>query len=151
MPGSFIAISVPTISSLCWFIEEENAEGEKERKVYGVLTDCDLSSLVDSELRLHENVATADRDSTIHPYMAHELLTETAPVRLYRHNLESLFYIMLLMAARHTIRPPEGKDKPQVTMRESGRLPRQNWFDEPRCDVLGFRREALFILLIAAY
>ena len=46
------------------------------------------------------------------------------------------------MAARHTIGIPEGEKKRRVVMGESRRLPYQNWFDEPRYDVLGLRKRA---------
>ena len=127
---------------MCRFIEEENAEGTKERKVYGVLTDYDLSSLV--EIMNPDYTRTSQQRTGTPPYMAYELLRGTSPIHLYRHDLESLFYIMLLMATRHTIRIPEGEDKPRVTMREPRRLPYQNWFDEPRYDVLGSLKASFF-------
>ena len=78
------------------------------------------------------------------PYMVHELLRETRSLHLYRHDLESLFYTMLLMTVCHTIETPKGEDRPRVVMRESRRLLYQDWPEEPRYDVFGLRKEALF-------
>ena len=64
---------------------------------------------------------------------------------MYRHDLESLFYIMLLTAARHTIETPEGEEKPRVIMRRSGNLPFERWFNQPLFDMLGSLK-ATFLL-----
>jgi hypothetical protein len=116
---------------MCRIIEGENAE----RKVYGVLTDYDLSSWTSLMNSNYEK--TSKQRTGTPPYMAHELLIETSPLHLYRHDLESLFYIMLLMAARHTIGTPEGEKGCRVITRKSKRLPFQDWFNEPRYHVLG--------------
>ena len=110
-------------------------EGKEEWKAYGVLTDYDLSSLTDA-------TETSQQPTGTTPYMAQELLRGRSPLHLYRHDLESLFYIMLLITARHTIETPEGESQPRVVMRRSRRLPYQNWFDELRYDVLGLRKRA---------
>ena len=125
---------------MCRFIKEKNVEGKKEQKVYGVLTDYDLSS--SSDTMNSDYTKTSQQRTGTPPYMAQELLKGTSPLHLYRHDLESLFYIMLLMAARHTIGTPEGEKKPRVVMRGLRGLPYQNWFDEPRYDVLGLRKRA---------
>ena len=57
------------------FIEEMNAKGEPERRVYGVLTDYDLSSWTE-ELTDDYSKTSQERTGTP-PYMAHELLAET--------------------------------------------------------------------------
>ena len=127
---------------MCRFMMEADGEGKEERKVHGVLADYDLSSLVEN-MKLDYTRTSQQRTGTP-PYMAHELLLESSPIHLYRHDLESLFYIMLLMAARHTIRTPAGEAKPRVAMRESRRLPYQDWFDEPRYNMLGLCKWGLF-------
>ena len=43
--------------------------------------------------------------------MAHELLTGESPIHLYRHDVESLFYIILLMCARHTFGYVQTKER----------------------------------------
>ena len=117
------------------FAEQKNAQGSMERRVYGVLTDCDLSSFTATMNSDYKK--TSQQRTGTPPYMAHELLRGTSVLHLYRHDLESLFYIMLLTAARHTIGTPEREDKPGVILRGSGNLPYEDWFNEPRYRVLG--------------
>jgi len=61
-----------------------------------------------------------------------------------RHDVESLFHIMLLMSARHTIGTPEGEEKPRVLMRGSTGLPYQKWFRERNYGSLGSFKESFF-------
>ena len=117
------------------FIEENNARGEMERRVYGVLADYDLSSF--TATMNSDYTKTSQQRTGTPPYMAHELLRGTSPLHLYRHDLESFFYIMLLTAVRHIIGTPEGEDKPRVILRRSWDIPREEWFNEPRYNVLG--------------
>jgi len=124
------------------FIEEVNAEGERVKKVYGVLTDYDLSSWTKS---LNPDcIKTSEQWAGTPPYMAHELLKGTSPIPLYRHDVESLFYIMLSMSARHTIGTPGKEKKPQVVRREPEGLPYQDWFNELRYYTLGLHKGAFF-------
>ena len=120
---------------MCRFIEEKNARGEMERRVYGVLTDYDLSSFT-ATMNLNYKKTSQQRTGTP-PYMAHELLIDESPLHLYRHDLESLFCIMLLTAARHTIKTPERENKPRVIMRRSRNLPFEGWFNESQFGTLG--------------
>jgi hypothetical protein len=80
--------------------------------------------------------------------MAHELLWGPSTTHLYRHDLESLFYIMLLMGARHTIAPakggPDARGKSQVVMRE-GPLPYQTWSSMQDYETLGGIKEHFFL------
>ena len=119
---------------MCRFIEEMNAKGKLERKVYGVLTDYDLSSL--KEALEGDYTRTSQQRTGTPPYMAQELLRGTSATHLYRHDLESLFYIMLLMTARHTIAPTNTAAKFQVVMREGPR-PYQEWFNAQDYNTLG--------------
>lgn len=101
---------------MCRSVKEKKTEGT-ERRVYGVRTDYDLSLWTNA---MNPDYARASQQRTgTPPYMAHELLIGTSDVHLYRHDLESLFYIMLLMSARHTIEPPKGPKRPRVVMRQS--------------------------------
>ena len=109
-------------------------EEEGKPKVYGVLTDYDLSSWTNSMKQ--DYTRTSQQRTGTPPYMAQELLKGESPVHLYRHDVESLFYVMLLMAARHTIGTPEGEEKPRVLMRDSAELPYQKWFDQQDYDSL---------------
>lgn len=115
-----------------------------ESQVHGVLTDYDLSSW--------KTALTADDPKTSQQvigttlYMAQELLKGTSPIHLYRHDLESLFYVMVIIGGHYTIRHT-GEDKSdgderRVVMREDD-SPYQDWF-EGRDYVLGCRK-ATFI------
>ena len=75
--------------------------GEKPKKVYGVLTDYDLSSWTNS--LNPDYTKTSQQRTGTPPYMAQELLRGLSPLHLYRHDVESLFYVMLLVSARHSI------------------------------------------------
>jgi len=123
-------------------IEWKNAQGEREQKVYGVLTDYDLSSWTES--MNPDYTKTSQQRTGTPPYMAQELLQGTSPLHLYRHDVESLFHIMLLMSARHTIGTPEGEEKPRVLMRGSTGLPYQKWFREWNYGSLGSFKESFF-------
>jgi len=111
-------------------------------KVYGVLTDYDLSSWTESMNPGYSK--TSQQRTGTPPYMAQELLMGTSPVHLYRHDVESLFYVMLLMAARHKIETPKGEKKPRVLMRGLEGLPYADWFDEPRYHLLGSLKSTFF-------
>jgi len=123
---------------MCRLIKEMNAQGKSEQQVYGVLTDYDLSSWK-KDLN-NDYTRTSQQRTGTPPYMAQELLQGTSVTHLYRHDLESLFYIMLLMGARHTIAPakggPDTKGKSQVVKRE-GTRPYQTWFDTRLYTTLG--------------
>ena len=119
---------------MCRVVEEPDAEGEHQRRVHGVLTDYDLSSWV-RDLRTRPS---PQHTGTL-PYMVHELLIGTRATHLYRHDLESLFYIMLLLCGRHTLGYMQGKDTrgpPRVVMRGEDR-PYQDWFDQQNYITLG--------------
>ena len=127
---------------MCRFIEEKNAQGTMERRVYGVLTDYDLSSFTATMNPDYKK--TSQQRTGTPPYMALELLKGTSALHLYRHDLESLFYIMLLTAARHAIGPPKGEDKPRVILRRSWMLPYEKWFNVPCYYTLGSLKESFF-------
>ena len=114
-------------------VTEEEEGGITERKVYGVLTDYDLSSW--TETLNHGYTRTSQQRTGTPPFMAHELLKGTSSFHLYRHDIESLFYVMLLTSARHTI--PDGVEEPRVVMRRSRGLPYQKWFNQQDYDTLG--------------
>ena len=109
--------------------------GEKPKKVYGVLTDYDLSSWTNS--LNPDYTKTSQQRTGTPPYMAQELLRGLSPLHLYRHDVESLFYVMLLVSARHSIGVPEGRKLTRVITRNSGVLPYQKWFNQRDYDTLG--------------
>ena len=110
-------------------------------EVYGVLTDFDLS--------LWTTSPTPDRSGTPQqmagtpPFMAHGLLSGTDTIRLYRHDLESLFYVMLLLATLFEIRTPKEGVEGGLWMRE-GKLQFQNWFNTPNRKSLGAIKSTVF-------
>jgi len=109
-----------------------------EGQVHGVLTDYDLSSW-------KATLSSKQVGGSI-LFMAQEILKGTSPVHLYRHDVESLFYVMLIICGHHTIshtRVGSGDGgKLRVIMR-AGRLPYQSWLEEPS-DVLGSLKESFF-------
>jgi serine/threonine protein kinase len=108
---------------------------EGKLKVYGVLMDFDLSSWKDA-LKGDYTMTSQQRTGTP-PYMAHELLLGTSGTHLYRHDLESLFYVMLLTAARHTVGSPKKGGKRRLIMRKLKMLPFHGWFDQINYETLG--------------
>jgi hypothetical protein len=129
---------------MCRLVKEWNAtKGKKEPKVYGVLTDYDLSSK-QKDLK-GDYIQTSQQRTGTPPYMAQELLQRTSKIHLYRHDVESLFWIMLMMCGRHSIeeRGDGKKAKKQVVMRE-GKLPYQRWFDQRDYKMLGSSKAAFF-------
>ena len=121
---------------MCRIVKELGAED----KVYGVLTDYDLSSWAASLTAGYTK--TSQQRTGTPPYMAHELLTGTSDIHLYRHDVESLFYIMLLLCARHRF-DPSRDTKWQLVMRE-GKLPYGDWFNEPNYAKLGMFKAFFF-------
>ena len=107
-----------------------------------MLTDYDLSSWV-KDLKGDYKKTSQQRTGTP-PYMAHELLKGTSPLHLYRHDVESLFYIILLLGARHTIGTPKGEEEPRVVMRYLRALPYQKWFDQQDFEMLGSLKGTFF-------
>jgi len=124
------------------YVKERNAEGKLEEQVCGVLTDYDLSSWREA-LNLDYTKTSQHRTGTP-PYMAQELLKGTSRLPLYRHDVESLFYIMLLMSTRHTIGTPVGEKASRVLMRGSKNLPHQDWFNESTYPALGHSKYGFF-------
>jgi len=111
-----------------------------EDKVYGVSTDYDLSSWAASSKTAYTK--TAQQRTGTPPYMAHELLTGTSDIHLYRHDVESLFYIMLLTCARHQFDRRDEEEWP-VLMRDRT-LPYQKWFNQYDYDTLGSLKGSFF-------
>jgi hypothetical protein len=120
-------------------VKEMNAAGVEEEKVYGVLTDYDLSSWTRPDC-----TKTLEQRTGTPPYMAYELLKGTSPLHLYRHDVESLFYIMLTLAAHHEIQVPGEGNSGGVRMRQ-GKLPYRRLFDEQPCKDLAAFKHTFFL------
>ena len=107
-----------------------------EGQVHGVLTDYDLSSWK-AALTAYDAKSSEEATGTT-PYMTQELLKGISPAHLYRHDVESLFYVMLTMCGCRAIcrtRGVDGEGELQVVVGK-GKLPYQSWF-EGRGYVLG--------------
>jgi hypothetical protein len=101
-----------------------------ERKVYGVLTDFDLASR--TVLMDDDYTRTSQQRTGTPPFMAVGLLDGTDPLHLYRHDMESLFYIMLILAAHYEIQARKKGEAGGLRVRNGlQELPYQTWFDQP--------------------
>lgn len=73
---------------------------QDEDGVKGIVNDWDMASPVDD---MDEVLATNIPTGTT-PFMACELLCDDAPPHLYRHDLESLFYILVWGCVNYSLR-----------------------------------------------
>ena len=78
--------------------------------------------------------------------MAHGLLDGSDPLHLYRHDAESLFYIMLILATHYEIRAPK-RGRGGGVRALKGALHFQMWFDTPDYDTLGEKKSDFFTKL----
>ena len=127
---------------MCRIIKEKNKAGVREiKEVYGVLTDYDLSSWTAS-LTLDYTKTSQQRTGTP-PFMAHGLLDGTDTLHLYRHDVESLFYIILILATHYEIEAPKKGNAGGVRTRQGLKvLPYQAWFDQPSYETLAESKQA---------
>ena len=124
-------------------VKEKNAEGVVEDKVYGVLMDFDLSSWT-KDMKEDYSKTSQQRTGTP-PFMAYELLGESDVIHLYRHDLESLFYVMLILATHYEIQPPTEKKEGRLCMRKgSEELPYELWFGQPTYKALASYKRDFF-------
>ncbi|KAF9789753.1 hypothetical protein BJ322DRAFT_1105614 [Thelephora terrestris] len=128
---------------MCRIIEKPNATGEPSRKVYGVLTDYDLSSWT---VRLkNDYTKTSQQRTGTPPYMAQELLDGTSATHLYRHDLESLFYVMLLTCGRHELANEKvGSTTGRRMVMRGGYRPYKGWFNQKDYGILGNEKSSFF-------
>ncbi|KAH7880931.1 protein kinase [Lentinula edodes] len=102
----------------------------KNGKVYGVLNDFDLSSRVQD---MNKGPTSKQRTGT-RPFMSLDLLNpDWEGGHLYRHDLESLFYIMLCLACRY-----EAPGVPSPDPR-----PYSEWFSGTDAEVLSNKSKFL--------
>ena len=112
-------------------------------KVYGVLSDYDLSSWTAS--LASDYTKTSQQRTGTPPFMASGLLDGTDAVHLYRHDVESLFYIMLILATHYEIQAPRKGEDGGIRTREGLKaLPYQEWFDQPSYKALAFFKQGFF-------
>ena len=110
-------------------VREKNSAGVVEEKVCGVLTDFDLASWTE-DLKEDYSKTSQQRTGTP-PFMAYGLLNGSDALHLYRHDLESLFYIMVILATHYEIRLPTEEEGGLRMRRGLEELPYQIWFDQP--------------------
>ena len=111
-------------------IVKENTEGVVEEKVYGVLIDFDLASRTQHLAK--DYTRTSQQRTGTPPYMAYGLLNGSDGRHLYRHDLESLFYIMLIVATHYEIQLPTGGKSGGLRTRQGFKeLPYELWFNQP--------------------
>ena len=104
-------------------------------KVYGVLTDFDLSSWARSLTK--DYPGTSHQRTGTPPFMAYGLLKGTDRPHLYRHDVESIFYIMIMLATRYEVRAPTNRAEGGLQMRQGlEQLPFQVWFNQPSLELL---------------
>ena len=97
--------------------------------ISGVLSDFDLSIPIE---RMTNSPSSKQRTGT-KPYMAIELLQHPPPTHLYRHDLESLFYVIVILTSRYH----EGRELTENP-------PLQAWFDLGADDLSG-RKESFMM------
>ena len=115
--------------------------------IHGVLADYDLASLR-STLTLDRTKTSQQRTGTP-PFMAHGLLNGNDPIHLYRHDLESLFYTMLILATHYEIRAP-GKEGRGMEVLE-GELRFQAWFETSDYNGVGERKFSFLVDLLQTF
>jgi len=92
-------------------------------KVCGVLTDFDRASWTVDLTKDYQKTGTR-------PFMAYGVLEGSNPYHLYRHDVESMFYIMVTLASRYEIRDPKGSEEGGVRiLQEPWILPFDEWYD----------------------
>ena len=114
-----------------------------EGKVYGVLMDFDLSSWTRS---LAGNYTKTSQQRTgTPPYMAHGVLDGTDPMHMYRHDVESIFYIILMLATRYEVYSlDDGVGGGLRARRELGQLPFHQWFNQSEYTTLSSSKHSFF-------
>jgi len=78
------------------------------------------------------------------PFMAHGLLDRTDRLHLYRHDVESIFCVMLILATHYEIQAPKEGKGGGVRMRK-GKFPFQRWFDAPNYNILSAIKSTFFV------
>jgi len=125
-------------------IIEENENGDLEEKVYGVLTDFDLASWKEDLDDKYKQ--TSQQRTGTPPFMAQGLLDGSEPLHLYRHDLESLFYVMLIVATRYEIEPTTKKQRGGLRARRGLKdLPYQDWFNQASYKALAYSKSNFFL------
>ncbi|KAK0463011.1 uncharacterized protein EV420DRAFT_1639099 [Desarmillaria tabescens] len=114
-----------------------NAKGD----LCGVLNDFDLSTLRDTT-----GPSSLQRTGTL-PYMAYELLINdengNPPQHLYRHDVESIFYVILLLCVRYEVVITQESSTPAIVERRKVRSQFDAWYNDSH-DTLMDKKNAFF-------
>ncbi len=117
---------------------------DDDHNAYGVLNDMDLSSDLND---LKDLKATSLRRTGTPPFMAIDLLRKDSlhPAHIYRHDLESLFYVMLILFARYEFIAAESNDDRAERLLKRSEAPLSEWFDSTLSwEALGEKKELFF-------
>ena len=124
-------------------VEKKNKAGVIKKNVCGVLTDFDLASWTKTLNK--DYTKTSQQRTGTPPFMAYGLLNGSDPLHLYRHDLESLFYIMLILATHYEIQLPTKGEKGGLRTRNGLReLPYQTWFGQTSYRALSSFKHTFF-------
>ena len=125
-------------------VERKNGAGNVVKKVYGVLTDFDISSWTE-DLKDSTKMSPHLIKGTI-PFMAYELLSNRADILpMYRHDLEALLYNILVLVTNYEIRPPTEEDGGGLRRRqELTELPYEEWFSASSHVAVSCSKRSLF-------
>ncbi|KAF8881130.1 hypothetical protein CPB85DRAFT_432249 [Mucidula mucida] len=95
---------------------------------FGVPNDFNLASLRED---LESDTATSSQRTGTPPFMAMDLQDpDTKDVRhLYRHDLESLFYVLVMFVVRHKIVNSKKRDGPAYAIHLADNPQLEAWFD----------------------
>ncbi len=101
---------------------------DDDHNVYGVLNDMDLSSDLND---LEDLKATSLRRTGTPPFMAIDLLGKDShqPEHIYRHDLESLFYVMLILFVGYEFIAAEPNEDRAERLWIRSEAPLSEWFD----------------------
>ena len=124
-------------------IVKKKKGGAMENKVCGVLTDFDLASWTKTLNK--DYTKTSQQRTGTPPFMAHGLLDGSDPLHLYRHDLESLFYIMLILATHYEIEAPQDGEEGGIRTRDEH--PHKKWFNRQSYDDLASFKQTFFLKL----
>ena len=134
-----------SLGNIMYRIVKKKKKGVVEKTIYGVLTDFDLASWRE-DLKT-DRMKTSQQRTGTPPYMAYGLLNGKDNIHLYRHDMESLFYIMLILATHYEVEAPEEGDEGGIRPRGGELLPYRKWFNQPLYDDLAdFKKSFLLDL-----
>ncbi len=114
----------------------------------GVLNDFDLSSFRDDT-----GTSSVECTGTL-PYMAYELFDDdengNLPKHLYRHDLESIFYVILLLCCRHELVTAQISSEHEILVRTKVHSQFDEWYRSGRDSLLMASKCTVFMKIVRA-